>query len=47
MSKANNNKCKLVCRLCGRELKGDMDDAMSHLMIEHDAEPNEDFIIDK
>lgn len=43
---SNDNKSKLVCRLCGRELDGNMDDAMSHLMTEHDADPNEDFIHD-
>lgn len=35
---------KSFCRLCGNDLGNDMNDAIRHLMIDHDAEPNEDFI---
>ena len=36
----------MICRLCGNNKLKDMEKAMEHLIIEHNADPNEDFIVD-
>lgn len=39
-----NYNREMICKLCGEELGKEMESCMAHLMTEHNADPNEDFI---